>query len=44
MNDRAMQYRLRPGGPWQALLPGIYLTVTGTTSSEQKEMAALLYT
>jgi hypothetical protein len=43
MNDRAMQYRLRPGGPWQALLPGIYLSVTGTPTFEQKEMAALLY-
>jgi len=43
MNDRAMQYRLRPGGPWQALLPGIYLAVTGTPTFEQKEMAALLY-
>ena len=43
MNDRAMQYRLRPDGPWQALLPGIYLAVTGTPTVEQKEMAALLY-
>jgi hypothetical protein len=43
MNDRAMQYRLRPDGPWQALLPGIYLAVTGTPTFEQKEMAALLY-
>jgi hypothetical protein len=43
MPDRAMQYRLRPDGPWQALLPGIYLSVTGTPTFEQKEMAALLY-
>ncbi|HET9970263.1 MAG TPA: hypothetical protein VFQ68_18665 [Streptosporangiaceae bacterium] len=43
MNDRAIQYRLRPDGPWQALLPGIYLAVTGTPTFEQKEMAALLY-
>ncbi len=43
MADRAMQYRLRPGGPWQAVLPGVYLAVTGTPTFEQKEMAALLY-
>ena len=38
-----MQYRVRRGGPWQALLPGVYLTVSGTPSHRQKEMAALLY-
>ena len=43
MADRAMQYRLRRGGPWQALLPGVYLAVSGTPTFEQKEMAALLY-
>jgi very-short-patch-repair endonuclease len=35
--------RARPGGPWQRLLPGIYLTVTGTPTTDQREMAALLY-
>ena len=29
MKDNAMQYRVRPGGPWQALLPGVYLGLTG---------------
>jgi hypothetical protein len=43
MADNAMQYRVRPGGPWQALLPGVYLGVSGTPSLPQKEMAALLY-
>ena len=43
MTDSAMQYRVRPGGPWQALLPGVYLAVSGTPSLQQKEMAALLY-
>ncbi len=43
MTDRAMQYRVRAGGPWQALLPGVYLGVTGTPTLPQKEMAALLY-
>jgi hypothetical protein len=39
----ALQHRLRPGGPWQRLLPGIYLTVTGTPTWEQLETAALLH-
>jgi hypothetical protein len=43
MPDRAVQYRIRAGGPWQALLPGVYLGVTGTPNLPQKEMAALLY-
>jgi hypothetical protein len=43
MADRAMQYRVRAGGPWQVLLPGVYLGVTGTPNLPQKEMAALLY-
>jgi hypothetical protein len=43
MKDNAMQYRLRAGGPWQTLLPGVYLTATGVPSFPQKEMATLLY-
>src|SRR2546423_15248520 len=43
VTDRAMQYRTRPGGPWQVLLPGIYLGASGPPSMRQKEMAALLY-
>jgi hypothetical protein len=43
MRDNAMQYRLRAGGPWQALLPGVYLAASGLPSFAQKEMAALLY-
>ena len=39
----ALRHRLRPGGPWQALLPGVYLTATGTPTTLQREMAALLY-
>ena len=38
-----LQFRIRPGGPWRKLLPGVYVTVTGTVSREQREMAALLY-
>ena len=43
MSDRAMQYRVRRTGPWQKLLPGVYLAATGIPSLAQKELAALLY-
>jgi hypothetical protein len=43
LKDNAMQYRVRAGGPWQTLLPGVYLAATGVPSFPQKEMAALLY-
>jgi hypothetical protein len=43
MKDNVMQYRIRRGGPWQTLLPGVYLAVSGVPSFSQKEMAALLY-
>lgn len=31
------------GGPWQALLPGVYLTVTGAPTQDHREIAALLH-
>ena len=43
MNDHAVQYRIRAGGPWQGLLPGVYFGATGEPNLIQKEMAALLY-
>ena len=43
MTRDALTHRLRPGGPWQQLLPRTYLAVTGTPAVDQKEMAALLY-
>jgi len=42
LTDNAMRHRLRPGGPWQVLLPGVYLAVTGTATTDQREMGALL--
>lgn len=39
----ALAHRIRPGGPWQRLLPGVYLAQTGTPMLAQKEMAALLH-
>ena len=38
-----LSYRSRAGGPWPAILPGVYLTHTGTPSDDQRDMAALLY-
>jgi hypothetical protein len=38
-----LAWRIRPGGSWQRLLPGVYLTVTGEPTQAQREVAALLY-
>jgi hypothetical protein len=38
-----LEYRIRPGGPWQRIFPGVYLTVSGTATVDQLDMAALLY-
>jgi len=32
-----------PGGKWAKLLPGVYTTVTGKVTVEQRQVAALLY-
>ena len=42
-DKNAVDRLIRPGGRWQRLLPGVYLTVTGTPTQNQREMAALLY-
>lgn len=36
-----IRHRIRPGGPWQRLLSGVYLSVTGTPTQRQTEIAAL---
>jgi hypothetical protein len=43
MTRSALAHRLRPDGPWQRVLPGIYLAQTGTPNAAQREMAALLH-
>jgi hypothetical protein len=43
ISSGAIRFRLRPGGAWQQILPGAYLTFTGAPSAEQREMAAVLY-
>jgi very-short-patch-repair endonuclease len=35
--------RTRSGGPWQRVMPGVFLAVTGTPTRDQRETAALLY-
>ncbi|MFI6102984.1 hypothetical protein [Streptomyces sp. NPDC051310] len=35
--------RCRPGGPWQQVLPGVYLLHPGPPTSEERLHAALLY-
>jgi very-short-patch-repair endonuclease len=43
MTENALDHRLRAGGPWQRLLPGVFLTVTGAATTDQRDIAALLY-
>lgn len=43
MTVSALRYRLRPGGSWRSLLPGVYVAGTGTPTIVQQEMAALLH-
>jgi hypothetical protein len=43
LTKHALGHRLRPGGSWRSLLPGVYLAATGTPTTLQQEMAALLY-
>ena len=35
ISRHAIAHRIRPGGPWKAMLPGVYLTVTGTPTQGQ---------
>jgi hypothetical protein len=41
MSPDQLRHRIRPGGPWRRLLPGVYVTVTGTPTPRQNEIAAL---
>ena len=43
LSEGAIRHRLRPDGPWQPLVPGIYLAATGAPTRKQREMAAFLY-
>jgi hypothetical protein len=39
----ALAHKLRQGGQWRKILPGVYAAHTGTVTAEQREMAALLH-
>lgn len=41
--EAALRYRTRAGGPWRAVLPGIYMNHDGPLSAGQREVAAVLY-
>lgn len=43
LTPKAVEWRLRPGGPWRAYLPGVYLAQTGSPGTDQRQVAALLY-
>jgi very-short-patch-repair endonuclease len=43
MTRATLRHRIRPGGPWQQLLPGVYLAVTGSPTVVQQEIAAVMY-
>src|SRR5579871_2809066 len=38
-----LRHRIRPGGPWRAVLPGVYLGSNGPLADGQREIAAVLY-
>ncbi|MFF3649562.1 hypothetical protein ACFYXV_13005 [Streptomyces sp. NPDC002181] len=41
--DGTITSRTRPGGPWQRLLPRVYLLQTGPPDHRQRALAAVLY-
>jgi len=43
MTPGTLRYRVRDGGQWRTLLPGVYLAHTGTPGAAQRQMAALLH-
>ena len=43
LTSKQLDYRVRPGGPWQRMLRGVYVTSTGEATADQRLMAALLY-
>lgn len=43
MTEAELRHRTRVDGPWSVVLPGIYLAHTGSLTSGQREIAAVLY-
>ncbi len=44
MTEAALRHKLRAGGPWRVVLPGVYLSHNGALTGGQREVAATLYT
>ncbi len=43
MSEKALRQRLRPDGPWQVVLPGVYLAQNGALRYEHRIAAAFLH-
>lgn len=43
LSRHAISYRLRDGGSWRVMLPGIYLTLPGVPTQTQWETGTILY-
>jgi hypothetical protein len=43
MTEPAIRHRIRADGPWQTMLPGVYLTTKGVPTVQQRITAAWLY-
>jgi hypothetical protein len=43
MSRAGLRHRIRVGGPWRVVLPGVYLCSNGAMSGRQRIMAAFLY-
>lgn len=43
LTEAALRHRIRVGGPWRTVLPGVYLTNSGILTAGQPEIAAFLY-
>src|SRR5215469_7522165 len=43
LTDAELRTKLKVGGQWKAVLPGIYLAHTGSLTAGQREFAAVLY-
>ena len=38
--SRTIDYRIRPGGPWRRIFPGVYLSESGSPTARQLDIAA----
>lgn len=43
LSRHALSYRLRDGGTWRVMLPGVYLALPGVPTHAQRETGAILY-